>query len=228
MSILGLVMLADILTEYNLLDHVASDIGVDQLYFPAQGLQTQINLDKIALWTEDNLMRLKESKTTYILFTRSGANFTTRLTLNDKFIERQNYIKLLGVWLQPDVGWGKHIKETSKKAYIRLGFLSKLRYAGIDRRELIHNYKQFVRTALEYCSVAYHSSLTEAQSNTLERCQAVALRIILQEDYETYSSALTLTSLDRLSTRRTSRCLDFSLNVLRMRRTADSSQQIQT
>ena len=92
-----------------------------------------------------------------------------------------------------------------------MGFLSKLRYAGIGRRELIHNYKQFVRTALEYCSVAYHSSLTEAQSNTLERCQAVALRIILQEDYEMYNSALTLTGLDQLSTRRTSRCLDFKM-----------------
>ena len=86
-----------------------------------------------------------------------------------------------------------------------------LRYAGIERSELIHNYKQFIRTALEYCSVAYHSSLTEAQSYSLERCQAVALRIILQEEYETYNSALVLTGLDQLSTRRTARCLDFSL-----------------
>ena len=66
LSILELVMLANIPTEYNFLDHVASDIGVDQLFLPAQGLQTKINLDKIALWTQDNLMRLKESKTNYI------------------------------------------------------------------------------------------------------------------------------------------------------------------
>jgi hypothetical protein len=212
LSILELVMLADILTEYNFLDHVASDIGVDQLYFPAQG--TQINLDKIALWTQDNLMMLKESKTNYILFTRSRADFTTRLTINGKFIERQNHVKLLGVWLQQDGGWGKHVKETCKKAYIRMGFLTKLRYAGIDRRELIHNYKQFIRTALEYCSVAYHSSLTEAQSNSLERCQAVALRIILQAEYESYGSALILADLDLLSTRRAARCLDFSLKCI--------------
>ena len=124
-------MLADILIEYNFLDHVASNIGVDQLYLPGQGLQTQINLYKIALWTENNLMKLKESKTNYILFTRSRTDFTTRLTINDKFIERQRYVKLLGVWLQQDGGWGKHVKETCKKAYMRMGFLSKLRYAGI-------------------------------------------------------------------------------------------------
>jgi hypothetical protein len=111
LSILELVMLADILTEYNFLDHVASDIGVDQLYLPAQGLQTQIHIDKIALWTQDNLMKLKESKTNYILFTMSRTDFTTRLTINNKFIDRQNCVKLLGVWLQQDGGWGKYVKK---------------------------------------------------------------------------------------------------------------------
>ena len=47
---------------------------------------------------------------------------------------------VLGVWLQQDGGWGKHVKETCKKAYMRMGFLSKLKYAGIDRKELVHNY----------------------------------------------------------------------------------------
>ena len=143
-------------------------------FFP----QSSVMLNFVALWTQDNLMRLKESKTNYILLTRSRANFTTRLTINNKFIERQSHVKLLGVWLQQDGGWGKHVKETCKKAYMRMGFLSKLKYAGTDRKELVYNYKQFVRTALEYCSVAYHGLLSEVQSNKLERCQAVALRII--------------------------------------------------
>ena len=63
LSVLEIVMLADILIEYNFLEHVASDVGVDQLYLPSQGLETQSNLNSIARWTEDNLMQLKESKT---------------------------------------------------------------------------------------------------------------------------------------------------------------------
>ena len=39
----------------------------------------------------------------------------------------------------------------------------------------------------------------------------MALRIILQEDYESYRSALTLTGIEKLSSRRAARCLDFSL-----------------
>ena len=120
LSILELLMLGDMLTEYNFLEHVASDVGVDQRFLPTEGTQT--NLEKIALWTEDNLMRLKESKTTYIIFTRSKQDFATRITVNNKLIERQQYVKLLGVWLQEDGGWEKHVKETYKKAYRRMSF----------------------------------------------------------------------------------------------------------
>ena len=214
LSILELILLADALTEYNFLEHVASDVGVDQRFLSSQGLETQKNLDKIALWTEENLMQLKESKTNYILFTRAKEEFATRLTVNNKLIERQEYVQLLGVWLQPDGGWGKQVRELCKKAYQRMSLLTKLRYAGVSRNELVHNYKQFIRTALEYCSVAMHSSLTEAQSSSLEHCQSVALKVILQEEYLSYESALLVTGLEKLSLRRAARCLAFSLKCI--------------
>ena len=69
LSILELILLADILTEYNFMEHVASDVGMDQLYLPSHQLETQVNLERIAKWTDDNLMKLKESKTNYIVFT---------------------------------------------------------------------------------------------------------------------------------------------------------------
>ena len=120
LSILELIMLADILTEYNFLEHVASDVGVEQLFLPPQGLETQANLDMIAQWTDNNLMKLKESKTSYIIFSRSKQNFATRLTVNGKLIERKSHVKLLGVWLQEDGGWEKQVRESCKKAYARM------------------------------------------------------------------------------------------------------------
>ena len=122
-------MLANALTEYNFLEHFASDVGLDQLYLPAQGLATQTNLDEISRWTDDNIMLLKETKTNFTVLTRSRQDFATRLTVNGKFIERQKYVKLLGVWLQPDGGWEKQVKELCKTAYTRMSFLTKLRYA---------------------------------------------------------------------------------------------------
>ena len=57
--------------------------------------------------------------------------------------------------------------------------ITKLKYAGVSIEELIR-YKQFFRVVLEYCSVAWHSSLTKQQVHSLERVQAVCLRIILE------------------------------------------------
>ena len=76
-------------------------------------------------------------------------------------------------------------------------------------------YKQYIRTKLEYCSVVFHSSLTVQQSASLERCQAVCLRVILQENYVSHSAALEMTGLDSLADRRKARCLSFSLKCIK-------------
>ena len=95
-----------------------------------------------------------------------------------------------------------------------MSMLTKLKYAGVSMEDLLIIYKQFIRGVLEYCSVAFHSSLTEKQSAALERCQSVCLRVILQESYISYSVALQVTGIQKLSDRRLSRCLDFSLKCL--------------
>ena len=62
LSVLELVMLSGLLTEYNFKQHVASDVGIDELYIPASSLQTQNNLNSIADWTRNNLMKLNKER----------------------------------------------------------------------------------------------------------------------------------------------------------------------
>ena len=210
LSILELIMIGHILTEYNFLEHVASDIGVDQKFLSPQYLSTQYNFDQIARWTESNLMRLNEKKTSYIIFTRARQNFATRLTLNGNLLERKNTIKLLGMWLQEDGGWGTNTKEICKSAYARVSLLTKLKYAGTGIEDLVIVYKIYIRSRLEYNSVVFHSSLTQEQSDSLDRCEAVCLRIILQEMFVSHSAACEMLGIRKLSDRRETRCLDFS------------------
>ena len=68
---------------------------------------------------------------------------------------------------------------------------------------------------MEYVVVAWHSSLSSRQEAAIERCQAVCLRIILQEAYVTYKAALELTGLETLTERRKSRCIKFSQNCIK-------------
>jgi hypothetical protein len=188
---------------------------LEERFIPAQELVTQDNLNAIAAWTDSNHMKLKESKTEYMVFSRSREDFATRLTLNGKLIERKHVNKCLGVWLQPDGKWGRNTREITKGAYARIQMLTKLKYSGSSKEDLIHLYKQFVRGKLEFSSVVWHSSLTVKQSKSLERCQAVALRVILGEMYISYEAACEMSGLEKLCDRRSSRCLEYGLKSLK-------------
>ena len=89
--------------------------------------------------------------------------------------------------------------------------ITKLKYVGVKTEDLIDIYILFIRSVTEYCSVAFHSSLTLEQCNKLETIQRTALKVILGEMYINYSSALEMCGLETLYDRRQKRCLDFAL-----------------
>ena len=66
LTILELVMLGEMLAKYSFLKND------DQKILPSQELESQKNLDKISSWTNSNLMELNESKSDYLIFTRSN------------------------------------------------------------------------------------------------------------------------------------------------------------
>ena len=89
--------------------------------------------------------------------------------------------------------------------------LNKLKYAGINQSDLLTIYKLFIRSVCEYCSMVFHSSLTQELVDKLEAIQSTALKIILAEQYIDYISALEYFSIDSLSDRRQTHMLKFSL-----------------
>ena len=60
------------LASYNFKQHVASDVGVDQLFLPNKNIQAQSHMDSISDWTDRNKMKLNEKKSKIMVF-----NFTT-------------------------------------------------------------------------------------------------------------------------------------------------------
>ena len=93
--------------------------------------------------------------------------------------------------------------------------ITKLKYVGVEETDLVEIYILFVRSLLEYCCVAWHSSITKAQSYDIERVQRTALKVILGPSYTDYASALKQTGLDTLFDRREKRCLTFGLKCLK-------------
>ena len=119
------------------------------------------------------------------------------------------------MWISDDGSWAKNTQEILKKGYSRIRFSTKSKYAGVQIEDLLEMYQIFIRRCTVYCSVAFHSGLTEGESRSLERLQSTCLRVILQDNYISYSAALEMTGLQTLSERREERCLNFSIKCIK-------------
>ena len=89
--------------------------------------------------------------------------------------------------------------------------ITKLKYVGVSLEDLIDINILFIRSVTEYCAVAFHSSLTQDQSDKLEGIQKTCLKVILGEMYVNYQAALEMCGLQTLYGRRQKRCLDFAI-----------------
>ena len=150
-----------------------------------------------------------------MIFSRAKADFATRLTVNNAYLEQVEVTKLLGVWISEDLSWSRNCVEICKKAYSRLSMITKLKYAGVSIIDLIDIYILFIRSVTEYCAVVFHSTLTVEQTNKLEMIQKTCLKVILCENYVNYEAALEMCGLTRLSDRRQERCLNFAKKSLK-------------
>ena len=147
--------------------------------------------------------------------------FSTRLFIEETLLEIINETKLLGLQLSSDLSWTKNTNILVRKSYARLTILRKLYSFNIPVKDLVIIYISYIRSLLEQSCVVWHSSLTQADSDKLERVQKVSLRIILKDSYECYEQALIRTELETLKDRRTKLCLKFAKSSAKNTFTAD-------
>ena len=76
---------------------------------------------------------------------------------------------------------------------------------------MINIYILFIRSVLEQSCIVWHSSISQEDSNCIERVQKTALRIILGQLYIDYEEALLVTGLPSLKQRRADLCLEFAI-----------------
>ena len=66
LDLLELIILTDVLVQYDFRAHVASDIALGQRFLPPEATKTQTFNDGIALWTHQNLMKINSEKSKYV------------------------------------------------------------------------------------------------------------------------------------------------------------------
>ena len=212
---------------YNFKQHVASDIGNHGQYLPTDNIRSQNYLNKIEAWTKENQMALNTRKTKYMVinFTQKY-KFSTRLSLENTRLEEVTECNLLGLSLNNQLTWHNNSEKIVRKANTRMIILHKLYEFNLPVEEMVNIYILFIRSVVEYACVVWHSSISNEESDNIERVQKTALRIILKSDYENYTSALRIACLTTLRERRQKLSLSFAKKCIKSDYNADLFPEI--
>ncbi len=155
-----------------------------------QIIYTQSELDRLHEWAVDNNMKLNPNKckAMTVSFKRNTPIYPQALCTNNSIVEQGNFLKILGDYIQNDLKWNLHINKMSISFNSRLYFLRQLKRCGVPIDDLVRVYVQYVRPSVEYASSVWHSGLTSAQIEHLEKLQKKALRTILSIDLSSHTS----------------------------------------
>ena len=191
------------LASFNCHASVPSDIPTHGQLIPAEHLKSQEYITKILEWTDKQKMIMNQKKTKVMIFNfTNNYQFTTKLMMNNEFLEVVNEAKLLGVIITDDLKWDKNIEYLVKKANGRMELLRKVANFTSSIGDKKNIYILYIRSILEQSSVVWSSSLTQENSDDLERVQRCAVRLILGNVFEDYEEALIKVDLDTLKERR--------------------------
>ena len=142
LSILEIVNLLTVgITSFNIRQEVANDIPTHNQFIPSHNLQSQVWLDEIDRWTENQQMMINEKKTKTMIFNFTEKyQFTTRLQLKDKNIEVISSTKLLGTILSDDLGWDLNTSVLVRKGNARMELLRRVPSFGtpVDDFNYLH------------------------------------------------------------------------------------------
>ena len=188
-------------------------------HLPVEKSEVYEQLLKTKKYAEENQMQLNLKKTKLMLFNPSrNWDFYPHFNIEGNDIELVDQTRLLGVVLQSDLTWSAHIEHVVLKCNKKLWILRGLKKLGADDDDLKEIYITQIRSILEYAAPVWHSSLTGAQIQKLERVQKSALHIIHADNYKSYEHACEVLSLETLNTKRENLCTKFAKRSLKSKK----------
>ena len=204
------------LASHNSKVKVSSEILENSQFIPSENLKTQKYVEEVNDWTEENKMVLNPKKTKNMIFNFSNDHqFTTKINLKGENIETVDETKLLGTIITSDLKWRRNTEAIVKDANKRMRILHSAAKFTSKISDLKIIYNMFIRSKLEHSSVVWGSSITQEESDDIERIQKAAVKVILKKSYEDYEKALEFLNMKTLAKRRTDMSFIFAKNCLK-------------
>ena len=184
-----------------------------QLVLKAEENIHQDELDRFHNWTIQNKLKVNQSKCFVMQISRSTKyDFPPEFNIGgSSLLEEKKELTILGVQVQSNLRWDSQVMTMISRASKTVWVLRRMRALGVDRQTLVDFWKAEGRVHLEMACPAWHSSLTVAQSRSLERSQRVAMAAIVGHWAPSLTEQLGELGLERLSARRDTLCARFAL-----------------
>ena len=93
-------------------------------------------------------------------------------------------MKLLGTMVNSKLTWGENTSFLIKKVNNRMILLRHILSFGASNAEMVHFWTLFCRSVLEQSCVLWHTSLTQENSEDLERTQKSFVKMVLKNKYK--------------------------------------------
>ena len=143
-------------------------------------LQCEIEHDLAVItdWFRANKLTLNADKTISVIFNlKNDSNIEITLKLGDHTIPCQTETKFLGVWIDKNLDWNKHVDVLLIKLRQNVGLLKKSKNI-LDRPALRTVYYAHIHSHLSYAILIWGSMLSTKQIQKLQKVQNTCLKII--------------------------------------------------
>ena len=120
-------------------------------------LQYNLNVEpcKIHAWLNYNQLSLNIAKTNYSLFTKKIEKMT--LHLGDSELRQTDCVKYLGVHIDSNLSWNRHIQQIESKLSAASGALYQL-HKYVSKKALLSIYYSLAYSHLQYTIVCWGSA----------------------------------------------------------------------
>ena len=178
--------------KYCMVHHFADDTNLLLFDSSLKSLQKKINIDLKFLchWLNANKISLNTNKTEYVLFRhkQKSINFNLKLKLNGKKLYPSSYIKYLGIFIDENLNWKKHVSILSSKLRRANGALAKLRHF-VPPKTLTSVYHAIFNSHLNYGNQIWCQNQNSI-TNRIFILQKSAIRIMCKVTRRTHTAPL--------------------------------------
>jgi hypothetical protein len=147
-------------------------------------------LEKLSVWFRANKLSLNVKKTNYILFglKHMPAGVTYNVSIDGQAVERVEYTKFLGVFIDEKLNWKKHIEHIASKISKGIGAMGRVRNI-VPNKALLMLYYALVYPYLTYCNIVWGSACISSLTK-LVSLQNRAIRLITRSPFRSSCNPL--------------------------------------